>query len=163
MDDDPPRHLGSIADMSERMFRAFTIRGGMLASPVLVSHRWPGPGPDFVATCEKGHQPPDPACSCGLYVWKQLSPRACLHSRAPRVFAAVDVPGEASPVSGTCPIYPYRHSARVARFRLLQLWLVPETHCMWCRASAADPNEHKAGEDAAQLLEARYGVTVSRL
>jgi hypothetical protein len=146
-----------------RYFRAFTIRDGMLASPVRVGHRWPGPGADFTATCERGHQPPAPECSCGLYLWTARGGWMCLRSRAPRVYAEVEPTSAVVPPPYWCPVYSPDRSVRVASFRLLSLWMPGRGHCLLCAADVADPNEPKATEQDLAALADRYRVPVGRL
>jgi hypothetical protein len=151
-----------------RYFRSFVFHpDGVLRSPIhrgspnehATTDRFPYR--DMRATCNLGHQPPEPACTCGLYVWKSWwHPRICQHARGPRVFAEVEVPGAAEQVSGVCPIFPLRHSARVAALRLVELWLPGPAHCLIC---AADPGTVAYGEQTAARLAARYGVPVARL
>jgi hypothetical protein len=148
-----------------RYYRAFTIRDGMLASPVRVSHRWPGPGPVFTATCEvdPSHQPPEPRCTCGLYLWTARGGWMCLRSRAPRVYAEVEPLGLVLPSPSWCPVYSPDRSARVRAFRLLSLWLPGPGHCLLCGADFADPKEPKASEQDLAALADRYQVPVGRL
>jgi hypothetical protein len=141
-----------------RYWRAFTIRdGGILTSPMRMGRRWPGPGPDFTATCPLLHQPPDPGCTCGLYVWATWGRHICVLNRAPRVTAEVQLTGDRAPIS-------WRDfgvdSARVASFTLLTLWIPGPDHCLSC---IGDPDTREVGEQELAALADRYRVPVGRL
>jgi uncharacterized protein len=181
------------------LWRAYRVElGGSreARAPARVEHGWrvyaitadgvlssiPRYGPDVpalyptvecVATCEQGHQPPEPQHDCGLYFLDRYSAMeasgrlrgtCCQYDFGePRVYAKVSTAG---PVLGDrhwdhlgrlLPHMPY-HPRRAAAVRVRELWLPGPDHCGDCA-----PRTPLVPDEVMAALEARYRVPVRRL